>query len=321
MALPAPEADPTAETLSSAPPPLLKDAAPARARFIPRLEGDDIPTEEWMLSYSDMVTLLLSMFVALLLNARFDLPVTERAGYGAGTPPAVDANMPSGDARGAGAEGGPGKVGSDSGRGGAGRGGFFESLFQLRVETPYEGEQAIGLTIPALPAPLYTQPDSALAVVKDADLERIRRREAVLASVRRGLEKAGLTDFITATPEGDAVRLNIPNSILFEAGAADLQGRGPAVIKALSPILIAGDFTVAVEGHTDNQPISTPRYPSNWELSASRAAAVVRVLVAEGAKASRLEAIGFADSRPLADNAVEDGRKENRRVTLLLRAP
>lgn len=191
----------------------------------------------------------------------------------------------------------------------------------MRIETPYEGEQAVGLTVPGLPAPLYTQPDTALAVVKDADLERIRRREAVLATVRDALKRADLDAFITAAPEGDGVRLNIPNSILFGSGAADLQGRGPAVIKALAPILTAGNFTVAVEGHTDNQPIATARYPSNWELSASRAAAVARVLIDDGVAPQRLEATGFADSRPLAENATEDGRKENRRVTLFLRAP
>lgn len=168
---------------------------------------------------------------------------------------------------------------------------------------------------------LYTQPDSTLAVVKDNDLDRIRAREGALAGVRAGLKDSGLDAFITAAVEGDGIRLNIPNSILFNSGAADLQGRGPSVIKALGPILNAGNFIVAVEGHTDNNPIATERFPSNWELSASRAAAVVRVLIDAGVDVHRLQAVGYADSRPLADNATEDGRAENRRVALFLRMP
>lgn len=309
-------------------PPATAPAGTAKTppRFVPRLEGDEAPVEEWMLSYSDMVTLLLTMFVALLLNARYDLPTPDRAGFGRDGSQAAAAS----GSGGAGGGDGPGSGGGVGSGGGPGSGpgsspgsakNFFEALFQLRVETPYDGEQAVGLTVPALPAPLYTQPDTALAVVKDADLERIRRREAVLAAVRGGLRTAGLDAFITAAAEGDGVRLNIPNSILFGSGTADLQGRGPAVLKALAPILTSGNFTVAVEGHTDNQAIATPQYPSNWELSASRAAAVARMLIDAGVAPQRLEATGFADSRPLMDNTTEDGRKENRRVTLLLRAP
>jgi chemotaxis protein MotB len=168
---------------------------------------------------------------------------------------------------------------------------------------------------------LYAQPESTLAVVKDNDLDRIRAREEALAKVRAGLKSSGLDTFITAAVEGDGIRLNIPNSILFNSGAAELQGRGPSVIKALAPLLIDGKFIVAVEGHTDNNPISTERFPSNWDLSASRAAAVVRVLADAGVGPGRLQAVGYADTRPLTGNDTENGRAENRRVALFLRMP
>lgn len=321
----------TSENGPAAAPPHPGQTSGASRKFMPRLEGDETPAEEWMLSYADMVTLLLTMFVALLLNVRFDLPPSERVSFGrdgkTATAEASDgggSGLPGGTANGggagagAGADGGGAKTGGGSGVGGRS---FFETIFQLRVETPYGGEQAIGLTVPALPGPLYTQPDATLAMVKDNDLERIRRREAIIAAVRTSLVSSALDTYITATQEGDGVRLNIPNSILFDSGAAELQGRGPTVIKALAPLLIRGNFVVTVEGHTDDQPISTARYPSNWELSASRAAAVVRTLVEAGMEPRRLEAAGYADSRPLAGNTDEEGRRENRRVTLMLRAP
>ena len=241
-------------------------------------------TEEWFLSYADMVTLLLTMFVALLLNAHFEKPGGQSEGAGNG-------------AR-----------------------GVIENLLQLNVESPYMDGGGYTITgtrdVVSVTPP---DPGTALAVVKDDDLDRIRARELVLSGIREKLKTAQLDAFISASIEGDGIRLNIPNSILFNTGAADLQGRGPSVIRALAPILADARFVVSVEGHTDNVPIKTDRFPSNWELSAQRAATVVRVLAEGGIDAHRLEAVGYADSRPLADNANEDGRRENRRVALLLK--
>jgi chemotaxis protein MotB len=73
-----------------------------------------------------------------------------------------------------------------------------------------------------------------------------------------------------------------------------------------------------VEGHTDNIPISTPQFPSNWELSAARAASVVRLFIDTGMDPRRLTATGYADQRPVADNATGEGRQSNRRVAITI---
>lgn len=260
-----------------------------RRAFVPRIPGDHAPSmDEWLLSYSDMVTLLLTMFVALLLNARFD-----------GSKPGIEG----------------GGFGPGSGR-------MIERLFSRPVTSPYDDELDYPITsvqgTVSLAAPGR---GAAVAIVKDEDLERIRRREEALARVRSRLHAANLNEFINASIEGDGIRLNIPNSILFNTGEANLQGRGPDVLRALAPILSADRFIVSVEGHTDNAPIKTDRFPSNWELSAQRAATVVRALAEDGLDPPRLQAVGYGDSRPLANNATEDGRRENRRVTLFLRNP
>jgi chemotaxis protein MotB len=75
---------------------------------------------------------------------------------------------------------------------------------------------------------------------------------------------------------------------------------------------------VTVEGHTDTIPISTPSFPSNWELSAVRASSVVRLFVGSGVDPRRLTAAGYGDQRPIADNSVPEGRARNRRVTILI---
>lgn len=107
--------------------------------------------------------------------------------------------------------------------------------------------------------------------------------------------------------------------ILFASGSADLKPEGRAVLKKLAAqILKIPDQRVRVEGHTDNVPISTPRFPSNWELSASRAAQVVRAFEEAGLDSTRLEAIGFGPNRPIEDNATPEGRSRNRRIEIVL---
>lgn len=255
-----------------------------RVAYLPRLPETPTTTlDEWLLSYADMVTLLLIMFIALLLNARFDTPQSDR-----------DNKAPLQ---------------------------IIEKLFRLPVASPYGSElqNYIITTSPTDQPALAPNQGAALAIVKDEDLERIRLREAALNEIRARLSAAQLDAFVSADFEGDGIRLSIPNSILFNTGQADLQGRGPDVIRTLAPILAAGRQLVSVEGHTDNIPIKTDRFPSNWELSAQRAATVVRVLAETGVSSARLQAVGYGESRPLSSNTTEDGRRENRRVTLLLR--
>jgi chemotaxis protein MotB len=75
---------------------------------------------------------------------------------------------------------------------------------------------------------------------------------------------------------------------------------------------------VTVEGHTDNTPINTPQFPSNWELSGMRASSVVRLFVENGVDPRRLTATGYADQRPVDDNATVEGRSRNRRVAITI---
>ena len=79
--------------------------------------------------------------------------------------------------------------------------------------------------------------------------------------------------------------------------------------------------TILVEGHTDNIPIETSQFPSNWELGAARASSVVKFLVSQGMDQQRLRAISYADTQPRASNDTASGRQQNRRVAMLLRMP
>ncbi|MCO7230792.1 OmpA family protein [Halomonas sp. CnH100-B] len=117
----------------------------------------------------------------------------------------------------------------------------------------------------------------------------------------------------------EGVTLRIDDSLLFPSGNDVLTPQGQDVLERLSSVLETFDGQISVEGHTDNVPISTSRFPSNWELSVGRAIAVVRQLERQGIAISRMRAVGYADTQPMESNATSEGRAANRRVELLLR--
>ncbi len=118
------------------------------------------------------------------------------------------------------------------------------------------------------------------------------------------------------------ISFRISSEILFPSGDAQLGPDAGDVIDRLLPVFNrALTYSIVVEGHTDNIPISTPRYPSNWELAAGRAGAVVRHLQARGINPTRLSASGYAETRPVVSNTSPAGRATNRRVELVMRPP
>lgn len=114
------------------------------------------------------------------------------------------------------------------------------------------------------------------------------------------------------------INLRIQDHLLFDSGEADLTGAGESVTQRLVEIIQRYEGTVSVEGHSDSVPISTARFPSNWELSSGRATAILRYLNRAGVDTSRLRAVGYADTRPIESNDSQDGRAANRRVEVII---
>jgi chemotaxis protein MotB len=115
-----------------------------------------------------------------------------------------------------------------------------------------------------------------------------------------------------------AVNLIITDDLLYPAGNARLSAAGRALLDRIAAMLKRSRYAVSVEGYTDDTPIHTARFPSNWELSTARATTVARYLIRRGVAPARLGAVGYGDTRPRADNATTAGRALNRRVTLVL---
>ncbi|WP_193074820.1 flagellar motor protein MotD [Pseudomonas sp. FME51] len=114
------------------------------------------------------------------------------------------------------------------------------------------------------------------------------------------------------------IEIELNSGLLFPSGDALPLDAAFALIERIADILTPYDNPIHVEGFTDNVPISSMTYPTNWELSAARAASVVRMLSAGGIDAARLAAVGYGEHRPVGDNTTAAGRRANRRVVLLV---
>lgn len=125
-------------------------------------------------------------------------------------------------------------------------------------------------------------------------------------------------DLIDIKRDENWVEIEINTSLLYASGSADLEDEALPILQRLAEILQRYPNTIQVEGFTDNLPINTYIYPSNWELSAARAASVVHLFMNEGVEPDRMAAIGYGEYRPIADNATPEGRRKNRRVVLVI---
>jgi len=122
----------------------------------------------------------------------------------------------------------------------------------------------------------------------------------------------------------DGLRLGVAQEILFASGSAELSPQGAEVLRTVTQRLAGLDYSIAVEGYTDDRPISealSKRYPSNWELAGARAAQVVRLFASGGIDEERLTAVSRGETHPVADNATAEGRARNRRIEIRLRPP
>lgn len=125
---------------------------------------------------------------------------------------------------------------------------------------------------------------------------------------------------IAVKVEQGRVNLQLPASILFNTGEAFLLEEADEILVNIVTVLQNNNFPISVEGHTDNVPIRSQLFPSNWELSAARASVVIRRLQQMGIPKERMKAIGYADTLPISSNDTPQGRSENRRVSLIIHA-
>lgn len=142
----------------------------------------------------------------------------------------------------------------------------------------------------------------------------------IARNIRDKLRKASLSDRIRIRQNDQMVKIHIPSGVLFQSGSARMTEESEEVLMALLPVISTVDNFIRVDGHTDDIPIGRGgEYPSNWELSASRACSVVRFYTEQmNQSPTRFSAQGFGEFRPTVPNITDKDRETNRRVEIII---
>lgn len=167
-------------------------------------------------------------------------------------------------------------------------------------------DAALAPRIESVPAPILVEP---------VESPEVPPALAALADLVAG---QGAEKPLEMLIEEHQVRLEVGNDILFPSGTAQLSEAGIGLLEEVYQVLAREALSIIVEGHTDDVPINTERFPSNWELSSLRATTVARQLIELGIPADQLRIAGHADTRPRVPNDTPENRALNRRVSLVL---
>jgi chemotaxis protein MotB len=135
---------------------------------------------------------------------------------------------------------------------------------------------------------------------ENSSSQDVAEREHAVSELQNAISQTHMGDMTEISSGSRGIRMRIKGALLFDAGEAELKAQARPLMGTLVQVLNKFDYYILVEGHTDASPIKTPQFPSNWELSGARAAAVLRNLMST--------CVGLADSYPLADNDTKEGR-------------
>jgi chemotaxis protein MotB len=241
-------------------------------------EGEKDGSERWLLTYSDMITLLMALFIVMF--AMSSVNTTKFESLQQALSQAFSGRILGGEA-------------------------IKETGGQGAVSTPAMNAQQTMI-----------QPLTAVSAGAQHEQEDFRRLKARIDAViaKEGLQRKVQS---AIDKRGLAVRV-LTDGLLFDSGSADVKpGAAPLLSKLARVLATDKAHPFRIEGHTDDVPVAG-LYPSNWELSTARSSAVVRSFMSDGLSARRFEAVGRAELDPLKPNTTEAGRAANRRVEIIL---
>ncbi len=256
--------------------------------------------ERWLLTYADMITLLMALFMVLFsissvnISKYQTLQKSLKAAFSGNILPGGKSIAQQGAT--ANADHAPSTANPmaivplvETGSG-------LQNTTSTHVQSVVAGGQATA-----------SQTEAGEFVRIKHELDAYSQAHGFGAKVQTTIERRGLVIKV------------LTDQLLFESGEARLDTRADSLLGEIGGLLnVDQTHRIDVDGNTDNVPISGSVFPSNWELSTARAATVVRYLIASGVNASRLTAAGYADQRPIASDATAAGRARNRRVEIVM---
>lgn len=244
---------------------------------------------EWLLTYSDLVTLVLTFFVMLYSMAIIDKQKFEQV---ANSLRSSFMNI----------------------RGGEifyqNKGKDIVAIMEQNNVSPQDQFQVNNEMREYLENKAYTD---------EEQIERAKKFEKVVEKLEEAIAKYELGDYVRIVEEVNFVVLRIDSVILFDLGKADIKPYGRDVLKKIGDMLKELDHEITIHGHTDNLPINTLLFPSNWELSTKRATNVVVFLIDNcGLPPEKLTAAGNGEYKPIRPNDSDENRQQNRRIDIVI---
>jgi chemotaxis protein MotB len=160
--------------------------------------------------------------------------------------------------------------------------------------------------------------EAQLETMRQIEAETKKRNE-IYARFVKELQKMIDGGQLTVSIEQGRIVINLPDNVLFASGSATVNSEGRTALGQIAEVIKSfSDRRFQVEGHTDNVPIKSARFPSNWELSTARALSVVHLMVEKGVVPGNVSAAGFGEFHPRADNDSKEGRALNRRIEIIM---
>ncbi len=255
--------------------------------------GHDEGMERWLLTYADMITLLLALFIVLWSISSVN--ISKFSALKASLKQALSGKVISGSS--SILSGGP------------------SPLEPQGTQVPQVQPTVGNANIPNVQASIRQQIVTALV---SQDIENLAHLKQQIDSYAKAHGLRGRIK--TSIDERGLVIHVLTDQLLFDPGQATLEPQSRPLLANIAHLLTSSRVPnpIRVEGNTDDRPIKTLQFPSNWELSAARASAVLRFLVEGGVPELRLSLAGYADQRPIATNSTGAGRSANRRVDVVV---
>ncbi|MCX7841910.1 MAG: OmpA family protein [Clostridia bacterium] len=237
---------------------------------------------EWMTTYSDLVTLLLTFFILLFSMAVLDKQKFQEVAFSLKSSLTHKSN---------------GEMFMDN----TGKE-IFSVMDQVNVADSDENSQK--------------NDDVSKNTSSGDSKEKI---EKMIKDFQKAIDELKLNDLVKVLEEDEQVILRVDSVVLFDLGSADIKESGKVALQKLSEVLKSVNNEIIVQGHTDNIPVNTYLFPTNWELSTKRATNVVLFLVNNcGLKPTKLTATGNGEFKPIAPNDSDQNRQKNRRIDILI---
>jgi chemotaxis protein MotB len=270
---------------------------------------DHVNHEAWAIPYGDLITLLLAFFVVMYAissvnEGKYRVLSDSLTAAFRGTPKTLQ----------------PVQVGEKQVGSGA------DVKMSIVQQSMMDGQPRSLLSSMPIKSPMPQRPVTALEQQRQAEISHQQATAAraltkVAEEVERAMDNLVKADMVVVRRKDFWIEVEIRTDILFPSASAQLQTSAHGVIERLGDALSPFPNAIRVEGHTDNRPIKTVVFISNWELSAARAGSVVRVLESRGINPSRLAVIGYGEYRPSHTNDTVEGRNANRRVVIVILSP